>query len=149
MTADRLVTPLPQIDRHVRILDVVGVVGKCRCHVVEVGVLMHGQSIVEADVLVNEILPAVELAMDERSVLLALGEEHLTIPVNLLVELRCEGVKSLLHLHEDDVQSHHAEEHIVGIAEHHIVGSGMVKACVSRSRNAPMLFHVVFNRERI
>ena len=102
---------------------------------------MNGQRLVPADLVLQEVHPAVDLAMHE-------GRVHLVVDVDRLL---LDGISRFfyehghhrvewrdVHLPEKHPQTAGVEEHVVVVAEHHVVRSRRVQRSVTSRRHPTM-----------
>ena len=112
---------------------------------------MNSQRIVEPDIILRQILSPMHFAMNERAIVLMLYQVHLAcrIMFGLFYECRYKRVEVFIYLLKDRIQTAHVAEHIVTVAEHHVIRYCMVQALIPCGRYASMLTEIVFDLERI
>ena len=108
---------------------------------------MDGQAFVPPDLLVNQVLPPMDLSVNECAVHVVIDVDYLFrfwMPC-LFLKHAHKAVEALFHLPEDDVQSAHIYKHIVCITEHDIIRCSVVQTGVSCAGNAPVRLFVILH----
>lgn len=144
MSANAIITPTPEIERSRTILNIfTQILSKD----VKVTILMNCKRVVEVNIIVQKILPPVNLAVNESRV-------HIMIHIDnflgfeiagLFNKSRNQAIKSGFHFPEYYPKPTCVVEHVIRIAEHYIIRCRIIKACISGSRYSTMRSLMVFN----
>ena len=123
MPAHALIAPFPEIEWRLTIFHILAQV---LTENVEITVLMNGEIIIEANLVLCEILSFVNLAVDKRTVHFVINVFHFPVDSSLFNEIGNQTVKSDLHFAEQNPETAGIIEHVVNITEHHIFRLSMI-----------------------
>ena len=111
---------------------------------------MNRQFWIESDVVVEQVFPPVDFAVNECRVHIVIDECELSVRhFRLFDETGCQRVEPDLHFVEDNEQSASVTKHIISIAEHNIICCRTIKTSITSCRYTFMLALIIFYIKRI
>ena len=136
--ADGTFPPLPQVQRNLAVFHVLRHLQR-KAVVAAVLVAFHVR--MPYDIVIQKELPAVDLSVNKGAVFFVGEEDGAARPPvdDLLHEITDQCVKALVDKGKDCIQGKVCKEHIVGVAEHHIVRRRQIEQSATGSGQPEMV----------